>query len=131
MSEYQERTSTANSLSLNTLFDLLSDHRRRAVLTQLTVHEHKQTVNDFAKEIAVQEQGEPITDVSGETLTQIHLSLHHTHIPKLAETPLVEYDEERKLVEPTEQLEELEPFLSTVGEADSVQSLCEKWQEKL
>lgn len=75
----------------------------------------------------MQEQDVPVTEVPGEALTQTQITLHHTHIPKLAETPLIEYDEERGIVESTEQLEELEPFLSTVVEAESVQSLCREW----
>lgn len=129
MSEYQEKTSAISSLSLNTLFHLLSNHRRRAVLAQFLSHKRKLTVNDLTKEIVVQEQNAPVTDVPSDTVTQIHISLQHNHIPKLAETPLIEYDEERQIVEPTEQLEQLKPFLSTVVEADSVQSLCRNRQE--
>lgn len=124
MSEYQERASEISSLSLDTLFHLLTDHYRRAVLAQLITHERKLTVNDLTKEIVVQEQDAPITEVSSGEVTDIQVSLLHNHIPKLAETPLITYNEKRKIVEPTDQLEKLQPFLSAVIEADSVRSLC-------
>lgn len=130
MSGYEERTSAVSSLSLNTLFYLLSNYRRRAVLAQLITHERRLTVNDLAKETVVREEDVPITDVPGDELTHVHISLQHNHIPKLAKTPLIEYDEERKIVEPTEYLEPLEPFLSPAVEADSVQSLCRNWREE-
>lgn len=124
MSEYQEQPFAIASLSLNTFFDLIRHPRRRAVLAQLLTHERKLTVNDLTKELVVQEQDAPITEVAGDELTQIQLSLQHTHIPKLAETPLIGYDDKRNIVEPTDQLDQLRPFLSAVIGADSVQSLC-------
>lgn len=127
MSEDEKGASEIRSLSLNTLFQLLSNHRRRIVLADLLAHESKLTVNDLTEEIVVQEQDAPVTEVPSEVLTRTRIALHHNHIPKLDETPLIEYDRERNIVEPTEQLEELEPFLSRVVEADSVQSLCRNW----
>ena len=121
MSEYQEPTSAISSLSPSTLFDLLCDPRRRQILAVLIAHRRTLTVNDLMKAVVTREQELPVTEIDGTELTQAHLELQHSHIPKLAETPLIEYDVERNLVEPTAQLEHLEPFLSIIDDEELVQ----------
>ena len=54
----------------------------------------------------------PITEASEDVLTEIRLSLYHCHLPKLASEGLINYDPKRQLVEPTAQLDQVQPTLS-------------------
>lgn len=97
---------------LDVVFELLANRRRRQVLAVLKTDDRRLTLNDLTKEIAVQETEGLITDVPGEDVYDIFLSLQHTHVPKLAALELVEYDRKRNTVEPTDQFGALEPHLS-------------------
>ncbi|WP_425607441.1 DUF7344 domain-containing protein [Halomontanus rarus] len=49
----------------------------------------------------------------------MRISLSHVHLPKLTAEGLINYDPERQLVEPTKQLDQVQPTLSTILDADS------------
>jgi hypothetical protein len=53
-----------------------------------------------------------------DVLTEITLSLYHTHLPRLASEGLVTCDPDRELVEPIEHFEEVQPTVSTILDAD-------------
>ncbi|WP_449421061.1 DUF7344 domain-containing protein [Salinadaptatus halalkaliphilus] len=65
------------------------------------------TLRDLRNEIVEKEHRAEITEIDGKQANQILVSLHHVHIPKLAEADFVVYDQERKIVEPTEKLSRL------------------------
>jgi len=46
------------------------------------------------------------------------LTLHHTHLPKLADVGLVEYDAKRGVVEPTAEFDRARAQVSTIVTAD-------------
>ncbi|UTF54476.1 DUF7344 domain-containing protein [Natronosalvus rutilus] len=98
-------------LSADALYNLLSHHRRRTILELLLAHEQKLTLSDLTNEIAVREYDDEITEISGDKIMDIHISLYHVHIPKLAETNIIEYDQSRGIIDPTENLQKLESQL--------------------
>lgn len=98
-------------LSHDTIFTLLSSYRRRVVLDLLLSHDRSLTLTDLRNEIIEQEQDREITDIPGEDVEEVHAVLHHIHIPKLAEAGVVTYDKERHIVEPTEEISQVESFL--------------------
>ncbi|MDG5759124.1 hypothetical protein QA600_07195 [Natronococcus sp. A-GB1] len=100
------------------VFDLLANRRRRRTVTVLRSDDRRLTITDLSRKLAVEEAGPLITDVPGETVREIFVSLRHVHVPKLADLELVEYDRNRGLVEPTDRLAGLEPYLSIVSESD-------------
>ncbi|WP_207890221.1 DUF7344 domain-containing protein [Natrarchaeobius chitinivorans] len=122
----QVTSQVTESVSLDTLFQILSHQHRRAVLGVLIENGRKLTLNDLTKEIAARNHETPITEVPSDDVNKFHLSLYHNHVPRLAETQLIEYDEDREIVKPTETLNQLEPFLSQVAEADSADQLCDE-----
>ncbi|WP_083902808.1 DUF7344 domain-containing protein [Natrinema versiforme] len=100
-----------DSLSLDTVYTLLSHNRRRAVLDLLLTHDRALTLTDLRNEVVEWEENAEITDIPGEKVKQVHADLHHVHIPKLTEAGVVIYDTDRNVVEPTEELSQIEPFL--------------------
>lgn len=75
--------------------------RRTVLLACLQEFDEPVTLPDLADEIAVRESGAEITEISGEVVKEIYLSLYHTDIPELAEADIVEYDQEVDLVSST------------------------------
>ena len=97
--------------SLDEILELISHHRRRAILDLLLTYDRPVTIDDLRNEVAKKEQDTETTEISSEQVKQVHMSLCHVHIPKLEEKEVVNYDLNRNIVEPTEKLSQLEPTL--------------------
>lgn len=100
------------------LLDLCRDRLCRVVLGVFTDQQRTLTRADLAKTIVKHDCQVPLNQMSEEELTEIHLLLHHNHIPKLEEAGLVEYDRETKRVEPTELLDRAEPHVTGILKLD-------------
>ncbi|WP_207591654.1 DUF7344 domain-containing protein [Halomontanus rarus] len=108
----EEASGPIERASLDSIFDLLSHHRRRAVLDLLLTHDRPLTLTDLRNEVVARERDTEITEIPEKRVNGVHVDLYHVHIPKLVEAGVATYDRERKLVEPTEKLSQLEPFSS-------------------
>ena len=73
----------------------------------------------FTKAVLNYNHQTPVTEASGDILTEIRVPLYHLHLPKLISEGLITSDSERHLVDPTEQLARVQPSLSRILEADS------------
>ncbi|WP_425493586.1 DUF7344 domain-containing protein [Natronosalvus vescus] len=109
---------TVDSIAFDSVLDLCQHQHRRIVLGTLAAEQRSLTLNDLTQVIIKFNHQTPITEMSEDVLTEIRLSLSHVHIPKLVSEGLTNYDSERQLVEPTEQLEQVQPTLSTILAAD-------------
>lgn len=76
------------------------------------------TVRDLTQAIVQYNHHKQLTEVPEEVVTRVQTALHHLHLPKLAAVGFIEYDPERRIVDPTEQLDRARPSLSAVIEAD-------------
>ncbi|WP_226479597.1 DUF7344 domain-containing protein [Natrinema amylolyticum] len=89
--------------AVDTAMELLADQRRRSLLNYLEETDGTATLTEVAVEIADQEAGaEPNAisdhDVSPRDRRAVRISLHHTHIPKLANADVVDYDTETETI---------------------------------
>lgn len=84
--------------SLDVVFDVLANQRRRYALARLTEHAQPITLADLAEDVADRENEGPMTEVSNEEVQTIRTALYHNHIPKLEDAGAVEYDRDRNLV---------------------------------
>ena len=71
-------------------FQLLSADRRRVVLEVLAEQTAPVELDALAAAVAAQETDEDT--VSEEMVKQVSLTLHHIHLPKMADFGVVEYD---------------------------------------
>lgn len=94
--------------SLDILFEVLSDKRRRSTLSCLKKYDTPLALADLAEAVAIQEYGAPITEVVSEDVKQIYISLYHAHIPKLDDVNIIQYDQETDVVTLNESSEQLE-----------------------
>ncbi|WP_226006772.1 DUF7344 domain-containing protein [Natrinema salinisoli] len=90
--------------AVDTALDLLANQRRREVLEYLEETGGSATLTELAVEVATREAGaEPNAisdhgDVSARDRRAVRISLHHTHIPMLANADVVDYDTETETV---------------------------------
>lgn len=90
------------ALTLDTLFEVLAHRRRRQVLRILGENGEAMETEELARSLAASEDRDGNGEPPAEAVRSVHRSLYHVHLPKLAEVPLVEYDEERGTVTRTE-----------------------------
>lgn len=113
------------AVSLTALFDVLADVRRRDALVTLLSHGDL-PLPDLADEVAVAERDEPLQQIDADDVLQVYLSLYHTHVPKLTDVGLVEYDQERDFVALTDTARAVEATVRALcdpgADADSDQS---------
>ncbi|WP_227353781.1 DUF7344 domain-containing protein [Haladaptatus salinisoli] len=108
------RTSDERSdvLSLDEIFDVLVSPRRRKALYVLRERSEPVDVDDLAGAVAT-EMG-----VDADRQGRIAVSLDHTHLPKLEQARLVDYDRETGIVELNTVPRQFERYLRYAAEDD-------------
>jgi len=79
------------------LFTLISNVRRRRVLAMLTADDDREK-SDLADQIAAEENGCRVLQLSGQQRKRVYISLHQSHLPDLAAAGAIDYDADRGTV---------------------------------
>lgn len=75
-------------------------------------------MRDLSEAIVEYNHHAPLREVSGGTMRRIRIELHHVHVPELVAAGLVEYDDDRELVEPTADFRSVAARLTKILAAD-------------
>jgi len=100
-----------SEVAKDTLFDLLSSPRRRFVLYYLHEENRTITLHDLADEVASWEYEKPIEDLNSQERKRVYVSLYQTHIPKLADSGIIDYDNDTGDITLTDHVNEFGPYL--------------------
>lgn len=87
-------------------FRMLSNHRRRQVLLYLQEN-GSAAVGDLAEHIASIENNKPITTISSQERKRVYIALHQSHLSKMAEAGIIEYNKNRGTVSTTPDVDEM------------------------
>lgn len=104
--------SRAQALSETDIHDVLRNDRRRMVIERLGDADEPMTTRQLSEAIAAREAGEspPPRNVR----QSVYISLQQTHLPKLEELDIVEYDENSKEVRPAENASSVGVYMEIV-----------------
>jgi hypothetical protein len=80
----------------NEVYDILRNERRRHVLRYLRTNGDVASIGDLADAIAETETGE--SPPPSDSRQSVYVSLHQTHLPKLDNLGVIEYDREERTV---------------------------------
>lgn len=105
-------TNRYKSLTETEIHDLLRNERRRQVIKHLQDTVGRTTLRDLAETIAERETGEspPPKNIR----KSVYNSLHQTHLPKLDDRGIVEYDSDRKTIWLTEDARSVGVYMEVV-----------------
>jgi hypothetical protein len=94
------------------IHDILRNDRRRRVIKYLQERGHEVPLRTLAERLAELETGEspPPTNVRN----SVYVSLHQTHLPKLDDRGIVEYDEDRKLISLEDPARQVDLYMEVV-----------------
>lgn len=120
MASYEPATRAPDSISTDAVYELLSDSTRRNLLAVLASHDRTMTLSTLTTEVCAREHDIPRTDISEEQRSRTVTALHHNHLPRLAEHGVIAYETNQQLATPGEALAQIEPFLPSPVEDQSV-----------
>ena len=87
------------------IFELLSNERRRGAIHYLKREHREAPVDELVDAVVDWERGDSPSRAS------VYSSMVQTHLPRMAEAGVVEYDREENVVRPTERLRDVQFFL--------------------
>lgn len=89
---------TRSDESLDALFGVLANRRRRYALRCLSNRAVPIGLADLAEDVAALEKETERTNLSASDVQNVHTALYHSDVPKLAEAGLVDYRRDRGTV---------------------------------
>lgn len=99
MSAAVKREPAAEALPQETVFELLSNQRRRYALEVLRAADGPLLVTDLATRVAVREGGVDAEALDSSRHQSVRISLYQSHLPRLDESGLLTYDRDEGVVE--------------------------------
>ncbi len=100
-------------LSKDVIFELLKNRRRREVLTYLLEAEETVTLGELAEQIAAWENDTEVSALSSDQRKRVYVALYQTHLPKMDDAGIVEYDQDRGLISLSDNADLLMMYLDT------------------
>jgi len=110
-------SSASEELSQDLVFDILSNTRRRMVLYYLREYGAPASVQEIAERIAALENEIPPEELSRQQRKRVYVSLYQTHLPKLNEAGIIEYDDNEGMVSLTDRALEIDTYLTPTTES--------------
>ncbi|SEA13504.1 hypothetical protein SAMN04488065_2026 [Haloplanus vescus] len=118
MSSHSSPDTETEHLSKDTVFSLLSNQRRRYTLQYLGHHSNAVSLRDLAAQVAAWENDVALDDLEYKQRKRVSTALHQTHLPKLHEAGVVDYDRDAGTVTLADRAADLDAYLELVGEHD-------------
>lgn len=108
-------------ISKDDAFHILQNARRRAVLRYLVADPDRDEfeMRELAEEIGAVEHDTTVRKLTSVERQRVYVSLYQTHLPKLDEHGVIDYDQSRGIVRPRPLLAVFQPYLAdefTTGE---------------
>lgn len=107
-------TGPGPQLSENELFEVLSNRRRRYAVHMLKHESGSLKIGDMAERIAAWENDVEVAEVTGTERKRVYTALQQSHLPKMDNAGVVEFQKDRGVVEPTEALDDVDVYLDVV-----------------
>lgn len=101
----------SSSLSLDLIFEVLKNERRREVIRYLRGHEKQVTLSDLAEHIAALENDTDIASITSSQRKRVYVGLYQCHLPKMADMGIVNFNQNRGFVSLGENAPELYQYL--------------------
>lgn len=112
---------TDTSLSQDVVFELLSSPRRRYILYHLRQSNEPVELTTLAEQVAAWENETDVDSITEQERKRVYVSLYQTHIPRLDEAGVIEYDKDSGMVSLAAQATEIDHYLDSTEETISWQ----------
>ena len=106
------QTKERDDLDAGEIHDILRNDRRRLAIKCLREMDGGLSVRDLSEEVATRETGE--SPAPRDKRRSVYVSLHQTHLPKLDELGIVDYDTDEKEVRLRDRAAEITTYMEVV-----------------
>ncbi len=103
----------SRSLPKDVIFELLKNRRRREVLTYLLDTDGTVTLGELAEQIAAWENDTTVNALSSDQRKRVYVALYQTHLPKMDDAGIIDYDQDRGLIALSDNADLLVMYLDT------------------
>lgn len=102
-----------DALHKDDIFHILQNERRRQVLRHLRDVEDTVEMRKLAETIAAWENDTTIQNLYSDQRQRVYIALYQSHLPKLDELGVIEYNQARGIVRPTDRVADIVRYLDT------------------
>ena len=102
----------ADELAEDKIFHLLQVQRRRDALRYLQTHGGSAEMRNISEQVAAWENDTTLAELTSNERQRVYISLYQSHLPKLDEEGVIEYDKNRGTVELTPVAEQFTSYLN-------------------
>ncbi|WP_254862659.1 DUF7344 domain-containing protein [Halovivax gelatinilyticus] len=103
----------SDGLSKDVIFELLKNRRRREVLQYLLDTDGTVTLGELAEQIAAWENDTTVAALNSDQRKRVYVALYQTHLPKMDDAGIIDYDQDRGLIELADNADLLVMYLET------------------
>ena len=104
-------------LSLDEIFELLKNERRREVIKYLLESpDGRATLSDLAELIAAKENDIEIRELSSDQRKRVYVGLYQCHLPKMDDMGVIDFESNRGTVELNSSVAQLQPYLERIND---------------
>lgn len=107
------------ALSPDDIFHILQTNRRRDAISYLLDREGPVKMSDIAEHVSAKEHETTVAELTSTQRQRVYIPLYQSHLPKLDEKGVIDYDKPRGIVRPTERIEVFRPYLEAVESNES------------
>lgn len=102
-------------IPLDTIFDILRNQRRRLAIEYLRRKDTSTDLSELTEYIAAVENDKPVDDLTSSERKRVYVSLYQTHIPKMEDAGMLEFEQDRKGIDLLPLAKQLFPYLDIEG----------------
>ncbi|WP_135806124.1 DUF7344 domain-containing protein [Halorussus marinus] len=100
------------------IFEIVSNQRRRHVVHYLHQRDRPVELRELSTHLSAWENEEAPAEVTHDERRRVYTALRQTHLPKMDEANVVEYDADRSVIESSDGIEDVELYLDVVPDAE-------------
>jgi hypothetical protein len=99
------------ALPLDVTFEMLKNRRRRLVLSYLRENGETTRIGDLAEHIAAIENDTDVAQLNSQQRKRVYIGLYQCHLPKMDDAGVVDFNQDRGLVDLRENADQLYAYL--------------------
>lgn len=103
-----------DGLSQTEVFEILGNDRRRHALHYLLASEEGANIRELSRQLAAWENDIPVEEVSSNERRRVYVSLHQTHLPRMDEAGVLNYESSGDTITLTERGRTLRVYMEVV-----------------
>ena len=116
--QHEQQETVQELLSKDTIFELLKNQRRRDAIQYLKQNDGEAKLGDMAEFIAAKENDIDIAQLSSSQRKRVYIGLYQCHLPKMANSGVIDFEKNRGDITLKPMAEQLEPYLGDSTPAD-------------